>query len=265
VAPYATTSSGSLSPIQLNNQSKSYYNLSSSYPNHNYTSSSFEIIEFQNSHIIGDQFDDSTISTFENLKQLVADTTDHNQISSILESVNIEGDCKEGPSSKMIKHDEDPKLTQLFTILLQQITQLSSQNITIQDQLRDNEHKISTKFQMVVQENESFRQSMRSELDELHNLISSHSQTISPSHLASLVSSSSSTVNSSTSSNNESQSQPSTPGITAIVSLSVPISSDLQANMLLMLAESLTKLTSVLSDKSDFKSSDWPKFSGDQK
>jgi len=177
----------------------------------------------------------------------------------------MEGDCKEGPSSKTIKNDEDPKITKLFTILLQQITQLSSQNMTIQGQLRENEHKISMKFQMVVQENESFKQSMRSEMDELHNLISSQSQSISPSRQASLVSSPSSKVNSSASSNNGSQSQPPIPGITTIVSPSVPISSDPQANMLLMLAESFTKLTSVLSDKSDLKSSDWLKFSGDQK
>jgi hypothetical protein len=43
------------------------------------------------------------------------------------------------------------------------------------------------------------------------------------------------------------------------------MSSDPQANMLLMLAESFTKLTSALSEKGDSKSSDWPKFSGDQK
>jgi hypothetical protein len=84
VARYATTSSRSLSQIELNNQSKSYYDLSSSYPDHNSSSSSFEIIEFQNSHIIDDQFDNSKISAFENLKQLVADTTDHNQHFSIL-------------------------------------------------------------------------------------------------------------------------------------------------------------------------------------
>jgi hypothetical protein len=177
----------------------------------------------------------------------------------------MEGDCKEGSSSKMIKNDEDPKITQLFTILSKQITQLSSQNITIQDQLRDNEHTISTKFRMVVQENESFKQSMRSELDELHNLILSQSQPISPSRQATSVSSSSSKMNSGASSNNGSQSPPPISGITTIVSPSVLISSDPQANMLLMLAESFTKLTSVLSDKSDLKSSDWPKFSGDQK
>jgi len=177
----------------------------------------------------------------------------------------MEGDCKEGSSSKMIKNDEDPKITELFTILSKQITQLSSQNITIQDQLRDNEHKISTKFLMVVQENESFKQSMRSELDELHNLILSQSQPISPSRQATSVSSSSSKMNSGASSNNGSQSPPPISGITTIVSPSVLISSDPQANMLLMLAESFTKLTSVLSDKSDLKSSDRPKFSGDHK
>jgi hypothetical protein len=38
---------------------------------------------------------------------------------------------------------------------------------------------------------------------------------------------------------------------------------DAQNAMLLMLTESFSKLSSVLSEKSESKSTDWPKFAGD--
>jgi hypothetical protein len=46
-------STQSLSPINVNNQSKSYYDALTIHPELHCSSSSFEIFEFQNSHGIG--------------------------------------------------------------------------------------------------------------------------------------------------------------------------------------------------------------------
>ncbi len=184
----------------------------------------------------------------------------------------MEGDCKDKSSPSAIKSDADSDITQLFRLLSQQITQLSTQNMNIQDQLHENEHVMVTRLQTVVQENDPFQQSMRTEIDDLRRLLATQSQpNSSPSQVPSAVpvppvSHASAPMTSNLSGNIGvlNQSLPTTPAL-AVGSPSVSISPDTQANMLLLLAESFTKLTSALSEKSDSKSSDWPKFSGDQR
>jgi hypothetical protein len=83
----------------------------------------------------------------------------------------MEGDCNDSKPIKMQSKNDPVDITQLFTMLSQQITQLSSQNITIQDQLCTNEENILEQFQMVVQENEDFKTDIHMEMEELRNMI----------------------------------------------------------------------------------------------
>jgi len=194
----------------------------------------------------------------------VVDTTDTPHNFSALDFLDMEGDCKEGSSPPVIKNDDDSKITQLFTILSQQITQLSTQNMAIQDQLRENENMLLTRFQTVVQDNETFQQSLRSEMDELRHLISSQTQPTCPPRPVPQASHTYAATNSTISDSNGASNQSSPTIPTMVVSPSALISTDPQANMLLLLAESFTKLTSALNEKGNSKS-DWPKFPGDQK
>jgi hypothetical protein len=176
----------------------------------------------------------------------VIDTTDTPHNFSTLEFLDMEGDCKEGSSPPAIKNDDDSKITQLFTILSQQITRLSTQNMAIQDQLHENENMLLTRFQTVVQDNETFQQSLRAEMDELCHLISSQTQPTCPPRPVPLASHTYVATNSTISDSNGASNQSSPTIPTTVVSPPAPISIDPQANMLLLLAESFTKLTSAL-------------------
>jgi hypothetical protein len=118
-----------------------------------------------------DEFENSKLSTFENMKRVVEDTTDISQNFATSDSTTMEGDCNDSTPIKMQSKNDPVDITQLFTMLSQQITQLSSQNITIQDQLCTNEENILEQFQMVVQENEDFKTDIHMEMEELRNMI----------------------------------------------------------------------------------------------
>jgi hypothetical protein len=158
-------SSQFLSPIKVHNQSKSYYDALMNLPDRHGSSSSIDNSEFQNLENFGVQFENSELSPFENLEPLVIDTNDATHNFSNLTSSDMEGDCKDDSLPPAIKNDADSNITQLFTLLSQQITQLSNQNI-----LRENENVMVTRLQTVVQDNEAFQQSVRSEMDDLRRL-----------------------------------------------------------------------------------------------
>ncbi len=105
------------------------------------------------------------------MKRVVDDTTDISQNFATSDSTTMEGDCNDSTPIKMQSKNDPVDITQLFTMLSQQITQLSSQNITIQDQLCTNEENILEQFQMVVQENEDFKTDIHMEMEELRNMI----------------------------------------------------------------------------------------------
>jgi hypothetical protein len=163
-----TVSSDCSSPILLNNHSKRFYESPLTTDAHRTTSSLPESENFQNSM---DEFENSKLSTFENMKRVVEDTTDISQNFATSDSTTMEGDCNDSTPIKMQSKNDPVDITQLFTMLSQQITQLSSQNITIQDQLCTNEENILEQFQMVVQENEDFKTDIHMEMEELRNMI----------------------------------------------------------------------------------------------
>jgi len=170
----------------------------------------------------------------------------------------MESDCEDkSPDSKMSKDMID------FTQILQTLShQISNQNASIQEHIARND----SNFQRVVQDNEDFKRDVRAELDDLRSLLAHQGSGTS----ASMQSRSSGI-------SNESATSSSSPSVHATVSTSSSASpnamlqgvtapvNDVQNQMLLMLTESFTKLSSVLSDKKEDTKSDWPKFSGDHK
>jgi hypothetical protein len=135
---------------------------------------------------------------------------------------------------------------------------------SITTQIKSATQKISSDFKQVVEANDDFKKSVREELDESRLILSDQKW------LLNIMSSSTSTaVNVSTTSV-----PPSSGNINYVPQVSPsqvhpapsPVSSmpDVQSQMMLMLTDSFTKLSSALMEKSDTKS-DWPKFSGDSK
>jgi hypothetical protein len=168
----------------------------------------------------------------------------------------MESDCEDqGKSSSLATNG--PDTTQLFASLSAQMTY---QTTSLQDEL-------STDFSNVVQANDVFKKEVRAELDELRLLIAQQgikSETLVASNLSppSVPVMSSPTIpcsNSDTSGKNMSIPVQS-------ISTSSPLPSvDVQAQMMTLLTESFSKLSSVLVDKNTESKSDWPKFSGDPK
>ncbi len=170
----------------------------------------------------------------------------------------MESDCED----KKQAHSSTcngPDITQLFASLSAQMT---FQTNSLQD-------KLSTEFTEVVQAHDKFKQEVRTELDELRALIAQQSsvvrssvvQNISPpldagsSPSLVLPTATASPIGLSTSSLLDSSS----------TSNSLPSGMDIQTQMLTMLTESFSKLSSVILDKNTDSKSDWPKFSGDPK
>jgi len=146
------------------------------------------------------------------------------------------------------------------------LASLSSQMIShmdrLQEQLLVNDRKIS-------QTQECFKQEVRDEIDQLHQLLLSTNGSASnqvQSAVNNNVTATSSTVSSS---NNQVSSTNTilgtcTPSVNPTAGMS---STDVQSHMMLMLTESFTKLSTILGEKTqDSKvKSDWPKFASDVK
>jgi hypothetical protein len=137
---------------------------------------------------------------------------------------------------------------------IQDITKLLA---SLSTQIMAQNAKLSNEIHQVVQTNDSFKQAVRSELDELHALIWDMKKP------ASATTPSSSSVK-----------PPTTPvpvpsssqGLSHQVSFPSQSSSimDQQSQMMSLFAATVSKLSMALSEKSESKS-DWPNFSGDQK
>ncbi len=205
------------------------------------------------------------ISKFENLEfsdKIVSNFSKTSPVQSIFTQFsNMEADCQDHhEDQKMSKDAMD--LTQILTTLSHQI---ANQNNAIQEHIKQND----VNYQRVVQENDNFKRDMRAEMDNLRTLLSNQQSSNSSNVL----------------STNTSASIPmaSAPNVTPMISsLPSPISSvptavssvaasqattspDMQTQMLVLLSESFSKLSNVLSEKKDDTKVNWPKFSGDQK
>ncbi len=132
--------------------------------------------------------------------------------------------------------------------------QIIKQTTVLCDEIRDKEVKMH-------QENEDFKMEVRNELSELRSILQNVS---SLSHLNANTSTASTTsvpqVSSSLSSVGGHQPASSIP-----LNYSVLVSSDLQTQMMYMMAESFSKLSTVLVENKQDSKVDWPKFAGDSK
>jgi hypothetical protein len=191
----------------------------------------------------------SKILKFQNLENSSSHPVLPHSCHNILNSDNfaMEGDCKDH-HIKPKPYDEVPDINKLFATL-------SEQMIVHTTRMHE---KLSTDFTRVAQAHENFKQEVRDELDEIHYLISLQSQNPS-SFSRPLETSASSTVPSSSAASTVHSSPALVPQQNVPVSGSNSGSmsgQDLQNQMMMMLTESFSKLSSVLIDKSAETKSD---------
>jgi len=149
--------------------------------------------------------------------------------------------------------DSSPSMQELANLLNSWSPQIISQNV-----------QLSNDFHTVLATNASFKQEVRSELDELRGMISDlKNPTVATSAPVSTQSNQVSLVPDQASTTVPITPSPSTSNDSLSSSLSAT-PTDQQSQMMMIFANSMAKLSSVLSDKSE-STSDWPKFSGDQK
>jgi hypothetical protein len=170
-------------------------------------------------------------------------------------------DCKVVPSST-----NGPDINQLFASLSAQMTY---QTTSLQDKLSQMTYqttslqdKLSTDFSVIVQAHDQFKKEVRDELDELRALIAQQSSATNTSVAQNGSSSVGPTLSPPDPSNQVSIS-PNTSassGHTPVVS-----EADIQTQMMTLLTESFSELSSVILDKNTDTKSDWPKFSRDPK
>jgi len=153
----------------------------------------------------------------------------------------MEEDCKEPVDNLKVPRDE-VNIGQLFTNLSNHIT---TQVTSIQDQIVQNKVEMSHEFQRIVQENEAFKGDIRAELDGFRQLLIQHQLSSQPV----LVPTPQTTL----------------PSPLLVVSPSVPdpqvssqstvvapeVASDCQTQMMKMLTDSFSKLSTVLSEKKE--------------
>jgi len=168
----------------------------------------------------------------------------------------MEGDCMENISSSNVPHGE-VDISQLFVKLSNQIT---DQVTMIQEQIVHNNSTMLQDIQRIAQENETFKATIRAELDNMKTLFHDHQVSSHSTQVQSVVDSTSSTLPVSSPSvviSNQASSGSHTVAPT--------VSLDFQTDMMRMLTESFSKLSTVLAEKKDDTKSDWPKFAGDPK
>jgi hypothetical protein len=161
----------------------------------------------------------------------------------------MEADCQDTKPSSFLDPDQPDAMQRLFTSLSNHI---SLQTDRIQEQLQLNDMKLT-----ITQEN--FKTEVQNELDNFRALLVSHYPSIvsQPSDLSpqpATVVSSNPTVSSGL---------PSPVPMSQSVVSNVP--GDIQSQMMLMLTESFSKLSTVLTDQKPDSKVEWHKFSGESK
>jgi len=164
--------------------------------------------------------------------------------SSILNSIIMEADCEE--SGTMPSSPPDiPDMNKLFEAL--------SGHLTIQTNCLQ-EH-----FQEVADTHDGFKMEVRQELDNLCSLTQDqNTQQVSNIGTTPIV-------KMQVDSPSASQAQVSLPGVGVVLNTTASATPDLQSQMLQMLTESCSKLSTELTDKSNESKAKWPKFSGGSK
>jgi hypothetical protein len=216
-------------------------------------------LDFQ---IYPDHFEISNSSTVDTESpQIGVCSSSHNFSISNLEK--MEEDCEEKSASTLNGTSPSVYIEKLFMAFTNQIAnQIIIQTNSLRDEIRENELQIT-------QDNESFQTEMRDEINALHNLLQGQqvslagmTSTTSPCPLSAgpglspLPTGSSPNI----SSPMISVSQGSSTNATG-----PQVSGDIHSQMMLMMAESFSKLSTVLSESKQDSKSDWPKFAGDSK
>jgi len=159
----------------------------------------------------------------------------------------MEADCQDNTSDQKMSR-ETMDLPHILTILSHQITK---QNNAIQEHIMKNDMN----FQRVVQENEDFKRNMRSELDDIRNLLACQNiwskPNVSSSNTSSQAPLSPPVQTLPSAKGLSSQVLPSSTGISPWTLSSNLLGTDVQTQMLLMLSESFSKLSTALTDKKD--------------
>jgi hypothetical protein len=166
----------------------------------------------------------------------------------ISKNTTMEADCKDSTSLTFTSSSNKDPMDMIQQLFLALSPQIDHQN---KNMLHD--------FHQVVQDNKNFKQEVREELDKIRQIlhqqkVSSTSLTSSPLPVPPVNGNSRWPTN-----NHWESSFPQ--GLSSGVS-STP---DMQTQMMYMLTESFSKLSSALSEKSHDTKSDWPKFNGDIK
>ncbi len=148
---------------------------------------------------------------------------------------------------------------EIIKMLLIISSQMTSNYQALQENIVKNDQHLSTNVQTIVQEMNIFKQQVRAEIDTIRSSIpQAHGS----------VGSNSNNISSSVPSSpqNLSTQVPSTHLVNPTLSSNSSSSLDFQTQMMQMMTDTLSKLSTVVVDsKSVYAKSDWPKFSGDPK
>jgi len=209
-------------------------------PNIGITSTQHPTVEFQNFNFENTEF--QTVNTPLSINNCISNCHNFsNTVNDIMES-----DCEDN------EHKGSPTMMDLTNLITSLSQQISNQSNFIQDQLLKQqsiiEHQANNdlKLQNVIQANENFKYEVKVELENLRTSLLSQKIPSTTSPPTSIPCA-----------------QPAPP----VISVSQAQGSlDTNQQVMLMLAESFSKLSSIVTqDKGNDTKYDWPKFSGDTK
>jgi len=152
----------------------------------------------------------------------------------------------------------------------QDIMDLNALFALLKDHITEATQQLSGEVYHIVDANAKFKQDGKEELDEMHKVLAEQkrllniTQTSSSFTQATLVPISTVGTTITPAPNSTTGQTPPVPVLTTLASPPPFSTQDIQSQMLMMLTDSFSKLSTVLSEKSESKS-DWPKFSGDAK
>jgi hypothetical protein len=224
------------------------------------SSSTSMVLDFQ-TESESTSFEISNFSNFENALSISNTATfSHNNFS--LATFKMESDDEEKSAPVVADTHASVPIEQLFANFTNQLaSQITNQTNILRSEIRDNELRVN-------KEHENFKLQVQSELQELCQLLQSQHAVSSPtppvvnnSPTLSVVSPVSSS--SSTSPDQTSEVSPTVP--TLGINQSDSTTKDVYSQMMLMMAESFSKLSTVLAETKHESKAEWPKFSGETK
>jgi hypothetical protein len=185
----------------------------------------------------------------------------HNSSNSNL--VKMEEECEKKVDISADGLSSSVNIEKLFTSFTNQIAyQIIVQTNSLRDEFRENEI-------YMVQDNEEFQIEMRDKLAALRNLL--QAQTVPQASQSPTIPVTTSSVGSVSPSSPVTSPQPMLSSSTVVSqgsssnSAGPPAQGDLQSQMMFMMVQSFSKLSTVLSESKQESKSEWPKFAGEQK